>query len=140
MKAAAIDSHKLLLDLTALRDQILAKLDQLTWAVQQSDRSCLPCPPTQKVMLHICRQYGVRYEQLVSRSRTAHVVCARSVCSFFLTELFSLSSVQVGELLHRDHASVLNELRIVRDLCETQPKFAGKIETLRGQLHEMLSI
>jgi chromosomal replication initiation ATPase DnaA len=63
-----------------------------------------------------CRYFGLSHAELVSRSRCAGVVQARHVAVFVAYEAGVATLPQIGKALGRDHTTVLNSVRKVREM------------------------
>jgi len=60
--------------------------------------------------------FGVTSEDIHSRVRSSKNVIARFGIWYILSEIYKLSSVTIGEIYDRDHATVLNGLKRAKAL------------------------
>lgn len=65
-----------------------------------------------KVIEENCKLYGISYEELTGKSRTDELVKIRSKIAVILRKNFDLSFPQIGELLNRDHTTIIHLLKI----------------------------
>jgi chromosomal replication initiator protein len=77
------------------------------------------------IMAAVARYFGVRLDDLKSKSRHKHIVIPRQVAMFLLCEDGRLSTPDVGRLLNRDHTTVLHGMKVVaNDIARDGPSRA----------------
>jgi chromosomal replication initiator protein len=76
------------------------------------------CP---KVVISRCASYfGISPEDIVGKSRDKRCTLARHTAIFLCKELLGLSLVQTGRVFGgRNHSSVLNSIRRIKQLCDS---------------------
>jgi chromosomal replication initiator protein len=80
------------------------------------------------VLLAVARYYGVKADDLKSRSRHKQIVEPRQMAMHLLREDAHLSTPEIGRLLDRDHTTVLHGLKqIAGDLAREGPSRAAVI-------------
>ena len=81
-----------------------------------------PTPPLDEVdwpspvaiVMQVAQQADISVTAMKSQIREARVVLARQVAIYFLRELKSLSTPQIGRIMNRDHTSIIHSLNHVR--------------------------
>jgi chromosomal replication initiator protein len=72
--------------------------------------------PPEIIMAETARYFGLRRDDLISKSRSRPLTTARHVAMYLLRELTQLSLVKVGELFDRDHTTVMHGIQKVEKL------------------------
>jgi chromosomal replication initiator protein len=78
-------------------------------------------PTLQRICDEVCAEFGLRFQDLTGRRRTAHIATARQVAMLLCREETDLPLGRIGEVLGRDHSTVTYALgaierRLGRDL------------------------
>lgn len=79
-------------------------------------------------------EWGIEPGAILSRSRLRSVAEARFVAMFCSRELTALTLRQIGYLFGRGIHGVVYALATTRDMIDTNPRFAGRVERMREQL------
>jgi len=94
---------------------------------------------TDSVIKTIAKYYGVSAEDIRGKSHTKNLTEPRHVSCHFLFNVFNKKSdygvrvftlKDIGREFNRDHATVLNSLRRVREWSETDGDFRARINEL----------
>ncbi len=64
----------------------------------------------------VADSYGVTVDNLRSRCRVARLATARAVTCYLLYKNLNLSTIEVGHIMFRNHASVLHSCRLVEGM------------------------
>ena len=64
----------------------------------------------------ILEHYSITEKEFVSRSRLRYLVNARGIFYYLSRNLTKNSTVFIGKRVNRDHATVLNGYRVIKDL------------------------
>jgi len=81
----------------------------------------------------VCQAYGVTFEQINVRSRKRELVEPRQVIMTLVNVLAGYTIEASGEIVGRDHATVLSSKKSVISLLETDKEFRLRfIRILRG--------
>jgi chromosomal replication initiator protein len=90
----------------------------------------------EEIQQRVAEGFGISRAELIGSSRAATPLRARQVAIFLTRELTDLSLPQIGRLYGgRDHSTVLNSLRRVEAGHADDPELAGRVESLRGAIH-----
>lgn len=84
-------------------------------------------PIIQMIALH----FGVDIPTLCSKNRTQDIAFVRHVAAYLLT-LSGMSTTKAGDLLNRDHSSIIHGVRLIRRRM-VDPSFARTIMSITGQ-------
>lgn len=90
--------------------------------------------PEETVKL-VARHLGVDEGELLGRGRSKEVAMARQILMYLLRHVCDLSLPQIGELLGRDHTTVIYGIEKVERLIETDDHVRRSIMRLREELY-----
>jgi len=107
-------------------------------------RSCTPCDNHQliestkllapdAIIMEVCDFLVVPVGRIIGNRRSANLVYARHIiCDILYSDAFlNLSLKQIGRLLGgRDHTTVINAIRSVRNQCEINPFYRDRYRRL----------
>lgn len=133
LKIASLEKH--LKKLKRLK-RVQQRIDQVTRKMinWKSDR-------TMAVILQALSQsFGVSPEEILSQSRTAHIVDARTAFFFFLREFKQLSFPALGKLICRSQSTLVYGCQRLPDRMETDRKFAAKYNAAERQIRQKLKL
>ncbi len=82
----------------------------------------------------VCALSHVDRAELSSRSRFQRIVAARQLAIFICREMTDLSTVDIGKVFNRDHATVIHAIRKIRRRCEASPGYRSIVDRLIGNL------
>lgn len=123
-----------------IRDSIL-QIEQASRALLaacESLRKSLPheasAGEAEQIIAFVADQYGYTFGAMQSRSRNAHIVKARHVGIYLARELCEISTATLGQILQRDHGSMIHATAAVKDRIEIDPQFANKVDRIRELL------
>ena len=87
----------------------------------------------QTIVLGVCEDYfGYTHPELDVRKRTRALTYARQVAMYLLREHTHLTLLQIGDLFHRDHTSVMHAIQKIKDLIFSDPKVKSDITDLQS--------
>lgn len=91
----------------------------------------------QRLELLVVSEWGIPMDALKATDKHAHIVEPRHVAMYLAAEALQLPHARVGHWLGgRDHGTVANALRRVRERMETSARFQERVQTLVGLLLE----
>lgn len=110
----------------------VAKLEDLLLGRDCDDMPGQMTTPEQKQEMErmievVAREFGVTRDQILGHRRPRVIAEPRMVCMALMVERGGLSLCQVGNLMGRDHCTVLNARRRVLKLCECYGDFAQRV-------------
>jgi chromosomal replication initiation ATPase DnaA len=65
-----------------------------------------------------CQVYDVTPDQIVSHNRTQHISYARHLFCYLCRKHLKMTFAGVGNILHRDHSSIINSVNVYTDLIQ----------------------
>lgn len=88
-------------------------------------------PTIREIQVAVCKHYGVKLSELLSKRRTADIVGPRQVAMFLCKRLTPHSLPQVGRRFGgRDHTTVLHAVNKMKHLETRNPEIAEDIAIL----------
>lgn len=78
-------------------------------------------------------------EELLDRRREARLVWARQIMTVMLVEMGGISANAVARNICRDHGTISNSIRRVRDLTSAYPEVGEAIECLRDKIRAKIN-
>jgi hypothetical protein len=103
----------------------------------------------EKIIQTVANYYAIPLDQVMTITRKREVVIVRHVSSYFMKEIFkskmSLALIgqqltaqrKDGQVIYKDHASILHSIKTVNNLIDSDKKFRKDIETMRHELNIM---
>jgi chromosomal replication initiator protein len=83
-----------------------------------------------EVISAVSQYFCITNAALLSHNRDHHLVIARQAAMVLLRE-YGLSLQAVGDMLDRDHGTVIHAIKAVQERCETDPHFERAMKALR---------
>lgn len=88
-----------------------------------------------RIMEEVCKEYGVKKNLVLSKSRKGVVVEARKMIHYLAKELTTLPLKEIGkEAGMRDHATVLHSYRTIADFVKIYPYYKDRVELLKSRI------
>lgn len=78
----------------------------------------------------VCNDLGVDMYKIRSSWRKAEIVQARQILCYILYKYCNLSLKGTGAVVNKDHTTVINCIRRVRDYIETEPEYRSIVTRL----------
>lgn len=85
---------------------------------------------TEKIISSVCNFYNLNESDIKGRRKTSNIVTARFVTIYLLRTLTDKSSPEIGKLLDRDHATILNAESKISDRLKNDPQLEFEINTI----------
>ena len=104
------------------------------WSIVGLERNqATPEEKQDNLILKVCEMYDVTLEALTGRTRLRQVVEARYILFYILHKIQGKTSIEVGKLFSRDHATVLHGCNTIAGFIEFNKKFEEKVSKLINQ-------
>ena len=84
----------------------------------------------------LAKNYCVPAENFPTRRRTEDIAWPRQILFYILRETTDMTLSEIGDLMNRDHGTVLHGIHHVRDRMETEPPVRAAILGLLEQVRE----
>ena len=91
-------------------------------------------PTLQRICDEVCAEFGLRFQDLAGRRRTAHVATARQVAMLLCREETDVSLGRIGEVLGRDHSTVVYALGAIERRLGRDVEVRRAVEAVRSRL------
>lgn len=89
-----------------------------------------------------CQLYDITPDQVVSQNRRQHIVYARHLFCYLCRKHLKMTFIGVGNIVHRDHSTIINAVKIYTDLIEydrtTSQIYQQAVELLGNYLQERI--
>lgn len=101
------------------------------------------CITPELIIERICKFRGLKEEGVRSPKRTRELSFTRHIIYYFVRRLTSLSLTEAGKLFDQDHATVLNGIKRVNNMLETDKKIVqmvAKINLILGANNNYINL
>jgi len=92
--------------------------------------------PAETIMAETAKYFGLRREDLVSKSRSRPLTTARHIAMYLLRELTGLSLIKIGELFDRDHSTALHGIKRIETLMPNRDTVYRQVQELTKRINE----
>lgn len=86
------------------------------------------------VVARVCEVFKVTMDDIAGPARKQKISDARRVMVYLLRELSGLSLQAIGDLLNRNHSTVLHILDFVKGRCDSNPVFERQLKYIKDAL------
>ncbi len=87
-----------------------------------------------KIFSAVSEKYNVTVEDIKGLKRSKNIMQARHVSVYLIRQITSLPVTAIGEIVNRDHATILSSIDKVTKDMETTPAFADEVNSLYNQI------
>jgi chromosomal replication initiation ATPase DnaA len=92
-------------------------------------------PKISDIQKLVARHFGVNIMYLISHRRTANVALPRIIAMYLCAQLTTRTTTEISRHFDdRDHTTILNAVRKITRLLETDKRLVEEIAALRGML------
>ncbi len=77
---------------------------------------------------------GIRIEEIKDKCRKREIKEARQLFHYFAKKYTTLSFATIASYTNNDHATVLNSIKVVNNLKETESVYMGKFQKLKNMI------
>jgi chromosomal replication initiator protein len=91
-------------------------------------------PTVQRICDEVCAEFGLRFQDLTGRRRTAPVATARQVAMFLCREETDVPLARIGQVLGRDHSTVTYALGAIERRVQRDLAVKRAVEAVRSRL------
>ena len=88
-----------------------------------------------RIQFETAREFGVQLDWMLGLSRCRLFARPRMVAMFLCRELTQRSQPELGRLFHRDHTTILWDVRRITALMETDADLRAHVEAIRARLN-----
>jgi len=84
----------------------------------------------ERIIYLVAKSFGISHNDLKSRSHLRDFTTPRQVAIYFIRKYTSKTQQQVGIIFSRDHSTIVNSLKVVNNLMDTDAAFKEKIDLI----------
>jgi chromosomal replication initiator protein len=92
--------------------------------------------PAETILSETAKYFGLRREDLVSKSRSRPLTTARHIAMYLLRELTGLSLIKIGELFDRDHSTALHGIKRIETLMPNRDTVYRQVQELTKRIND----
>ncbi|HZA60065.1 MAG TPA: chromosomal replication initiator protein DnaA, partial [Actinomycetota bacterium] len=92
--------------------------------------------PADSILQETATYFGLRREDLYSKSRSRPLTNARHIAMYLLRELTGLSLIKIGELFDRDHTTALHGIKRIEGLMPARDVTYRQVQELTKLIRE----
>ena len=78
--------------------------------------------------------YGISSEEVIGKGKTKDVANARQISTYLIRKLTGQTLEQIGEVMGRDHTTVLHSIRKVEENIASDPKLADTVRDVTANI------
>lgn len=93
-------------------------------------------PLISSVVSAIVKTTGIEFSKVQSHSRRREIVDARHLFCYFARKESKMSFKEIGDIINRDHASVMHASNKVKNLMEYDKEFMQKVPEITSLILE----
>ena len=86
------------------------------------------------ILEETAKYFGLRPEDLLSKSRSRPLTTARHVAMYLLRELTGLSLIKIGEYFNRDHTTALHGIKKIESLISARGSIYRQVQELTKKI------
>ena len=86
------------------------------------------------IMMTVCQQMNISERVITTRSRQREAVRARNVIMYLIKKYTECSLVEIGKIVHRDHATVAHSLNTMDDLMSYDAVLRQEVKSIERAL------
>jgi chromosomal replication initiator protein len=92
--------------------------------------------PPETILSATAKYFGLRREDLVSKSRSRPLTMARHIAMYLLRELTGLSLIKIGEMFDRDHSTALHGIKRIENLMPNRDTVYRQVQELTKRIND----
>ncbi|GIW65171.1 MAG: chromosomal replication initiator protein DnaA [Candidatus Parcubacteria bacterium] len=89
-----------------------------------------------KIIKTVTEHYELKEDDILKKTRTKHLTKARQCIIYFLREITQLSYTSIGEILKKDHTTIIYSYEKIVKEMKKNPELSQDIEVIRTKLIE----
>lgn len=92
----------------------------------------------QGIILIIANELEVDINEVYSKSRKRETVMVRQVFWYIMRKHTGITTTQLGAILRKDHATVLNGIKSVKDHLDTEVNYRNHVEKIEARITKII--
>jgi len=89
-----------------------------------------------KIIKTLSDHYDIKEDDILKKSRIKHLVKIRKLLIYFLREINQLSYPSIGEILKKDHTTIIYSYEKISNEIKNNPLLSQEIEVLKSKILE----
>ncbi|MFZ7121754.1 MAG: helix-turn-helix domain-containing protein [Eubacteriaceae bacterium] len=82
--------------------------------------------------------YGYTFEELKPKIKKGKLPEARQLSLYLIKEYTDYSLSKIGNILNRDHTTVLSSIKVINNLLDIDRKFKALVNNIKNELNETI--
>ena len=106
-------------------------VQRITKEIIDSEKAYAP----EYIIAKVADFYDITPDEVIGKGKTKNVANARQMSIFLTRKLTGLTLEQIGEVMNRDHSTVLHSIRKVEGLIQTDPKVSTVVRDITSNIN-----
>ena len=90
----------------------------------------------ERIIFCVARHFGLTVDTIKSKNKSANVSTARQISAYLIREITNLPFKKIGEILERDHATIISSIEKVNINIRTVDGFKDNVEKIRKEIEK----
>jgi len=108
----------------------MALVQRITKEIIDSEKAYAP----EFIIKKVADFYDITPDEVIGKGKTKNVANARQMSIFLIRKLTSLTLEQIGEVMNRDHSTVLHSIRKVEESLQNDPKLLDTVHDITANI------
>ena len=91
-----------------------------------------------KIIQTVCKTWSTSLDDVCGKSRKQEVVYTRMTIAYFLRQYTKLSTTEIGNLINRDHSTIVHYLKAYDSEFRFNEEFRNFAERIKEDLQDIL--
>ena len=105
-------------------------VQRITKEIIDSEKAYAP----EYIIAKVADFYDITPEEVIGKGKTKNVANARQMSIFLTRKLTGLTLEQIGEVMNRDHSTVLHSIRKVEESLQNDPKLVDTVHDITANI------
>lgn len=105
-------------------------VQRITKEIIDSEKAYAP----EYIIAKVADFYDITPEEVIGKGKTKNVANARQMSIFLIRKLTGLTLEQIGEVMNRDHSTVLHSIRKVEESLQNDPKLVDTVHDITANI------
>ena len=118
------------IDLQGIGAVNMELVQRITKEIIDSEKAYAP----EYIIAKVADFYDITPEEVIGKGKTKNVANARQMSIFLIRKLTGLTLEQIGEVMNRDHSTVLHSIRKVEESLQNDPKLVDTVHDITANI------
>ena len=105
-------------------------VQRITKEIIDSEKAYAP----EYIIAKVADFYDITPDEVIGKGKTKNVANARQMSIFLIRKLTGLTLEQIGEVMNRDHSTVLHSIRKVEESLQNDPKLVDTVHDITANI------